>query len=264
MSNYVALNVQEHGEMGWAPLDGLAQFSDQAIVPVVTAELSTLLHAHPLAFARLSDEQFRLVAVLGLHDQDNLFVLDNGLYWGGYVPAQLRAYPFAIKRGSGDQANKAMFLFDAESGCLRDNPDSEAGELRFFNHEGQLDKVAKHTLNFLVNLNASMQATQSAVDALAEKGLLVPWQFSIENPDPDRAFVQGLYRADLKLLHELSGEDLKELEEVFALHLAHAQILATGRTSILRGLYRMRKSGGNVMDFASISDDDAFDFGFNN
>jgi hypothetical protein len=66
-----------------------------------------------LVFTR-AEKGLSLVAILSLNAQDNAHIGPKGLWMGGYMPAVVRTYPFALAYHDG----KATVVVDTESDWL--------------------------------------------------------------------------------------------------------------------------------------------------
>lgn len=87
---------------------------DKPMVPVSIVEAQRAGLDLPLAFLR-TDKGLSLVAMLSMSKEDNAQVGPKGLWMGGYMPAVVRAYPFALAFQADQRRNfiqeKAASLF---------------------------------------------------------------------------------------------------------------------------------------------------------
>ena len=249
------IDAAAHADTGFAPSPDYLHSRALDRVPLLIAEVPTALMLYPLGVSE-GPEGLHLVAVLGARAGQNDCLGDGGRWRTGYVPSQLRAWPFAmVAQAEGTQG----LGIDLDSGLWRENPDPARGELRFFDADGQPAPVLQRAEAFLRQCAENQAITDAAVQELAQAGVLKPWVF------PDAVCAgnppEGLLRVDQKALHALAPDQLAHLMRANALALAHAQIFSVPRLKILAGL-RERDQGGDegAMRQASAFFDDEGDF----
>lgn len=259
MRRFVPLRTSTDIKSGWKRYENHRHAIGETALPVALAELPQLLADFLLAFARLPDNAYRLVALMGLQVGHNHYVNDEGRWFASYVPAHLRAYPFAlaIKPDSDDQA---MVCFDHDSGLFRPHPDEQDGEQRFFTDDGRPQPLFEGVVNFLRARQENLVLTQRGVDALAEHQLLTPFPLppAIEGEEP----LRGFYRFDEEKYKSLDGELLLTLRNVNALTIAYAQLFSMARLPLLKKLATGSRQHEQVVDIEKIfgRDGDIFKF----
>jgi len=228
------LDSTAHRHHGWRRPTGLAIARQDAFAPLVLAELGAALPQYPMALARQPDGEFRLGALMGLSDGQNLWLDAQARWRGGYVPSCYRGHPFALQRMPGDDVRAAL-CFDISSGLYCEAPDASRGELRFFDDAGQLHTVTRQLLQFLQNRLTAQARTQVAVNALARADLLCPWVWSSDLPlAPGAQPLPGLYQVDEARLNQLDAPGLLALHQAQALPVAYAQMFSMARVPLLQ------------------------------
>lgn len=225
-----AVSREKHQGKSWRRFKDYAFASTQTVLPVVLAEISHVATTMPMAFVR-QGEHFALVAVTSPVKDVNLFVSTDGAWLGAYVPAVLRGHPFALARAGGD--GQAVL-------CVRDeaiSPDPAEGE-PFFADDGTPAKGVGEVLKFLGELERNREATQAAVDRLAQAGLIRPWDFQAGAEEERRE--TGLFRVDERRLTELDDAAFLDLRRSSGLPLAYAQLLSMRQTSVFQRLVTVR------------------------
>ena len=94
----VLLTKEDHGDMGLSSPERLFDFvKDAKGLPIVASEIQSAQKHYPVVFSEF--ENPLLVSVVGIIDEKNLFVNDNG-EWdkNSYVPSYARCHPFAFAR----------------------------------------------------------------------------------------------------------------------------------------------------------------------
>lgn len=238
------INSKRDAGHGWKRFNSYEFAARDNVAPLLVAELLSALPFYPLAFARRGGaEGYTLVALLGLHSQDNLYVSREGRWQVGYVPSIYRAYPFVLQQVAADNEQiRAVLAFNRDSGLYRENPGLGPDEERFFDEQGELQPLVKRLVNFLQESSANRLLTDSAVNALEAAKLLEPWPLTLANPAPERPLVQGLYRINQITLKTLDGETLKTLNQNGALTIAYAQLFSMSRLALLPLLHKQKQA----------------------
>ena len=261
MVQFVAVSKDRHGTKKWQRPVNYPFAAAQASVPVASAELVRASLSVPLAFAEQTG-RYTLVAVLSLVPARNMFVGPDGRWLGKYVPAWFRVYPFRFLPQKG--TTEAVLCVDEESGLVVDA--NLPGET-FFDADGKLSPELKPVVELLGQLQRGLQATDLAVSALAQAGVIKPWQLKIKSAQAEQA-VNGLHHVDEAALAALPDEAFLKLRVASALPIAYAQMLSEGQLSVfaqLAQLHHQAKSPAVVtlpesIDSLLLPDDDTIRF----
>lgn len=199
----------------------------------MAAELAKLVPEIPLGFVP-TENTFHLVAITSLQSDTNLFVAPDGRWLGAYVPATLRGRPFWLVKPK-DREN-SILCFDESSGLLVEAGQGEA----FFDEAGAPSQPVKEMLEFCSQTEFNRVATQAAVDALNEAGLVRPWPISAKNGDKAIA-VEGIFKVDETALNALPDKAFLLLRNSGALALAYSQLLSMNQFNVLEKLVTMQE-----------------------
>ena len=263
---FLLLDIKQHRLHGWKRESDFGFARASAWAPLLIAEVPRALAVFPIAFARRSAGGYQLAALLGMHKGHNLFVDGAGKWLADYIPSHYRAYPFSmIETPQGDKRVYGLGFFQA-SGLYRESPNSELGEERFFDDEGKLQPFMEKLFEFLKATTVNCRQTQTAVDALAQAGVLIPWNLAAAGEQlADQPPLQGFYRIDEHALAALPGDVLHELNRSSALLLAYGQLLSMPRINLLRTLLKLKQPAPppTGLDLEKLFDkkDDIFKFG---
>jgi hypothetical protein len=188
----------------------------------------------PLAFLE-QGERFSVVAVLSLASGQNMFVTPDGLWLGSYVPACFRTYPFRMLPQQGTE--KLVLCADEESRLIHD-----AGPVRekFFDDEGGISPALKPIFDLLMEMERSRWVTGLAVAALAEAGVIRPWDIKVKSEQGQQA-IGGLHRIDEGALRSLPNDLFLKLRAASALPVAYTQLLSGGQLRIFGHLAKLRQ-----------------------
>ncbi|MDR9500031.1 MAG: SapC family protein, partial [Hydrogenovibrio sp.] len=120
-------------------------------------------------------------------------------------------------------------------------PDSDKGRA-IFSDEGELSEPMKKVATFLQQCDQNRLATQQAVNALDQAGLIAPWPIKAKISDDEVKAIEGLYKIDEAKLKALSGETLASLNQANALAIAYSQLASVPRLKGLAQLYKLHEA----------------------
>ena len=164
-----------------------------------------------------------------------MFVGPEGRWFGNYVPACLRTYPFSLLPQQG--TDQLVLCVDEGSRLVTDA--SAAGE-DFFDAEGAVSPALKPVFELLTQVQRSRQATDLAVTTLAQAGVIKPWQIMLKSKQGEQLY--GLHHVDEGALGALSNDEFLKLRT--ALPIAYAQMLSMGQIGIFEQLARLHGQPG--------------------
>lgn len=232
MTKLLPVSPENCANKSWLPLSGYAFAAGTQFASIVAAELVRAVHALPLAFVRQTDS-YQLVALLSLAPGKNLFVDSKGLWQGVYTPACFRSHPFRLAKAQ-DGSNNILLCVDEDSGLV-----TGGNGTPFFDAEGKLTKPTQQIFEFMQSVWQNMHATQQAVTALANAGLLAPWPLRAKVGQEEIA-VRGLYRIDEGKLYNTEEQAFLQLRKTLALPVAYAQLFSMANVQILVRLAQIR------------------------
>lgn len=218
MAQMHIVTPDEFAGKSWKRIENYAFASKHNLVPVIAGEIARLACQLPLAFIR-QGERFLLVAVTSLQPDRNYFVLPDGRWLGDYVPVELRSHPFKMLKP--EQHPKKVLCVDKDSALLGNTGEGEA----FFDAEGKPSQALQDMVKFLSEADRNREATQTAVDALAEAGLIDSWELSL-NQEGKTIPVKGLYKVNEQALQALPDEDWIRLRHSSAAPIAYTQLIS--------------------------------------
>ena len=182
---------------------------------------------YPIVFVRAGESQNNEppkevvpMVVLGLKRGENLFLNPDGSWQASYVPAFLRAYPFALVRT--DETNYIV-AFDANWSGF-----SESEGQRLFDDAGEPTEFTKAVQSYLETLDNEMQRTRAFGERLIELGLLQDMRFDATLEGGQSLVVDGFMGIDEKKLAELPDATVGELHRSGMLALIHSVLISMG------------------------------------
>lgn len=200
------LDKEKHGHLGISKIDHPFEFARKArAVPIAASEILTVQKHYPVVFS--SVENPVLLAALGVLDDENLFVNENGEWEKRtYIPAYLLCHPIAFAIQSD---NKYAIVIDRAAATISDTPDQPF----FDGHElspqtrarvefySKYDAERERTEVFCARLrNLDLLSGQRAVHHFAEKEDEIASYVAVDT--------EKIKNLDKDTLHELHREGI--------------------------------------------------------
>lgn len=196
------LDAKKHAALGLKPNFNLGFTAHVNAVPVNMIEMPQICHHYPIAFS--PDGNATPVAILGLRDNENLFVNAKG-EWDedAYIPAYIRRYPFIFSEIPG--ADQLTLCVDMNTSFI-----DEKSEQKFFDADGKPSTLSQNALEFCKSYHAAAQQTLQFSQMLAASGLLMDRSAEISVGGGKRINFSGFRIIDEKKLAEISDKDFNE------------------------------------------------------
>jgi hypothetical protein len=204
-TNPEPLDAKRHANLALKKNFGLGFTKNVNAVPITMIEMPQVCHAYPIAFS--PDDKATPVAILGLRDNENLFV-DTAGNWGSdlYIPSYIRRYPFIFSEQQG--SDQLTLCVEMTKDVTEDN-----GEQRFFEADGQASSLAKNALEFCKSYHAAAQQTIGFGQDLHQSGLLVERSAEIVIPGGQKINFSGFRIIDEEKLGKLDEKTFLEFRK---------------------------------------------------
>lgn len=173
-------------------------------VPLTSVEFFVSSREYPIVFVK-SGENYSAVALLGLREDENLFLRNDGTWHGAYLPAFLRRYPFVLAHSP--EERDFTFCIDEAS----DLAGSDVTGERLFDEDGNETDYFRRHLDFATKWEKASQETLDFCTRLVELDLLEDTKIEYELPDGQKAAIRGFATVDREKLYGLASEDALEL-----------------------------------------------------
>lgn len=216
------LDAAQHGNLGVnAKAEPYAFVAQTNVVPLTVTEFAAAALSYPVIFV---GESRQPVAVMGLNQNDNLFVSPEGVFrHDAYIPAYVRRYPFVF---ADDKANGRLIL------CIDRGADivAEGGENPLFVN-GQPSDYTNMAMEFCNNFEQERLRTESFVKLVNELDLLDVREALFTPRDENGApgepqKIAEYYAVSEEKLRALSPEKLAELRDNGALGQIYAHLVS--------------------------------------
>lgn len=197
-------------------------------VPLLAAEFAKAAEQYPIIFAG-TEENVLPCVVLGLQQNQNLFISESGKWESDYLPAFIRRYPFVFSE-SPENSTFVLCIDEEFSGCNQEG----RGE-RLFDSEGKETSYLSGVVNFLKDYQRSHQATTQFCRRLIELKLLEEVRATYTGPGAQPGVLTGFYAVKREKIKELSDEKLLELVKSDELELIYYHMLSLSNFKALAG-----------------------------
>lgn len=217
----VALNREVHRGLKFKQIPGNFSFARSTnSIPLAGVEFASAARDYPLVFSGSDASNTLAVALVGLTQDENYFVDNDGQWQGAYVPAFVRRYPFVLAEQEGGQL--AVCLDEACPGF-----NAADGE-PLFDEAGVERPFLKNTLEFLTEYQGRMRQTQAFIQRLHEWALLKPQVIQVAPEGRPRSVLQGMQVVDEQKLMELDEARVQTLFKSGELGWIYAHLISLG------------------------------------
>lgn len=175
---------------------------------------------YPIFFNRHPESgEFYALAMFGFEKEENLYLKDGG--WDAdYIPLMVEREPFYIGFQEDAEGNKnSVIHIDLDSPRVG----TETGTAVFLEHGGNSDYL-NHVSNILKAIDDSQSTTALFMQKMAELQLLESFNLDIQLTDGSNNRLSGFYTINEEKLHELSAEQLAQLNSSGLLRLIYMVI----------------------------------------
>lgn len=201
-------------------------------IPLLVDEFPMAAAHYPIVFA--AGDQPVPAVVVGLKQDDNLFLDEDGMWLGGsYLPAYVRRYPFLLM----DDADKKQYVL-----CVDETSDmlSPKGDYELFK-DGKPTSFTQSAMNFCATLRQQGEATDEFVKTLKEYNLLMANDAQIDMPDGSKIQLAGFQVIDPKKFDLLPDSVYLNWRRRGWIGLIYAHFLSSNRWQSLVALSSMRE-----------------------
>lgn len=230
----VALSDQVHAQLKVRPASSFSYAARTNSVPVLGGEMFECAREYPIVFARGQGGPLPAV-LLGLRENENLFVDRAGKWDARYVPAFVRRYPFVPATGV---QGELLVCIDEASPCFS----TTEGEALFA--EGKPTPQLEHALKFLREFHQAATTTEQLGRRLDELDLLRQADSLAQMKDGQQFRLNGLHVVDEARLRALDKDIIQELFANGSLAAIYAHLISLGNLAGLVDRLSRRDTAG--------------------
>ena len=186
-------------------------------VPLTAVEFSSAAAEYVIIFAGSGDAVVPAV-LLGIRDQENLYLGEDKGWKAKYVPAFLRRYPFVFS--SQDEGKTFTLCIDESFSGFNQQQRGQP----LFEGERKPSQYIDNVLKFLQQYQAEFQRTQAFCKKLKDMNLLESMRAQIRLDSGENIALTGFMVVDRARLKTLSSEKLAELAKTDELELIYIHL----------------------------------------
>ncbi len=230
--NPVPIDAKKHADMSLKKDFGFNFTKEVNAVPVNMIEMPQISHYYPITFS--PDENATPVAILGLRDNENLFIDTNNNWVNDiYIPSYIRRYPFIFSEiPDSDQLTL----------CVDNTPEvvGNSGEQNFFDNDGNPSNLANNALEFCKSYHGAAQQTLEFSKAMSDSGLLIEREAQVNIAGNKRINFSGFRIIDEKKLADIDDKTFLEWRSKGWLPFIYAHLFSGAQWQNLTRLLNMR------------------------
>lgn len=188
-------------------------------VPLMATEFPAAVGEYPIVFTG-SGETVMPAVILGVQDQQNVFVDENGAWNAKYIPAFVRRYPFVFSSGD-DGATFTLCIDEEYSGCNQEG----RGE-RLFDSQGERTHYLENVLSFTREFQIQFRRTEAFCKRLSTLGLLEPMQAQFLLKSGRQVSLAGFMAVNRDKLKAVDPQQLSEMARTDELELVYTHLVS--------------------------------------
>jgi hypothetical protein len=212
----VPVTVKKHGNVSIKAGTDYGFAKNVNSVPLLASEFDLSSVEYAIVFSG-EGKDVMPAALLGIRDQENLYIDDNGTWNAKYIPAFVRRYPFVFS--TQDKNTFSLCIDEDFPGVNRKG----IGE-RLFDAEGQRTQYLQGVLGFLQAYQAQFEATRAFCQRLMDLNLLEAMQAQFRLRSGQRIALGGFMAVNRGRLRALPGDALARLAQSGDLDLIYAHL----------------------------------------
>jgi hypothetical protein len=212
------LTTQDHGDLGLdAPARPFAFAEKVRVIPLTISEMGEAAKHFPIIL--MSEELPIPMAVLGLFDDFNLFVDENG-EWEHmtYVPGYFRRYPFAL--ASEPTGERLAVVIDRAHPGL-----TPAGKNRLFEN-GKPTRLTQNAMEFSRTYEQDRVMTEGLMKKIGESGIIRSLTAQYNGPNGETIPFAQYLGVDEEILRNLADDKYAELRKANLIGIIYAHLLS--------------------------------------
>lgn len=216
----VPLNKEKHRKLSLSLVDNFNHTKKTNSVYIAAVEFPKASKEYPIVFAKSADNEIFPMAILGLKDNENLFVGKKGEWLANYIPAYVRRYPFIL--ASGTDKSGTEFAVCIDEGYAGFNSKNKGRKL--FDDDGKESELLQQTLKFLQEYQSHIQFTKVFCNNINKLGLLEPMQAKAEFKGGKKLALRGFMGVNRERLKDIEPTKLSELLKAGHMELIYAHL----------------------------------------
>jgi hypothetical protein len=214
----VPVSAARHRNVSLEPAGHYAFSAGINAVPLMAIEFLHAAAEYVIVFTDSGEEGVLPAVVLGVRNDQNLYLSSDRQWQAKYVPAFIRRYPFVFSR-SDDGKSFTLCIDESHPGFNREG----RGD-RMFGDDGKPSPYVERVLKFLQDYQAQFERTRTFGRRIKELGLLEQMQAQVTTPQGEKLSLSGFFGIRREKLRALSGDALASLARTDELELLYLQM----------------------------------------
>ena len=213
--------VSKERHLNWSVKSGADYSFARSInsLPLMAVEFPNAAAEYTIIFTGNQEDGAIMPAIiLGMRNDENLYLTETGEWKAKYIPAFVRRYPFVFSSNN-EGATFTLCIDESFAGCNQEG----RGE-RLFDSQGEPTQYLKNTLEFLKEYQAHFQLTQAFCKKLNDLELFEPMQANITLKTGEQMSLSGFLAISREKLKQLSDEQLINLARTDELELIYLHL----------------------------------------
>jgi hypothetical protein len=227
----VALNCNTHRQLRIRPMGGFSFAAGLHSAPLCASEFFAAAREYAIVFVRTLNQDVFPVVVLGLNSEENMFISADGEWNARYLPASVRAYPFALIE-SDDQGTLRIMIDEAYAGF------GEREGIPLFEASGAPSPDLESKLEFLAVQQLDIGRTRLLGAELHRLNLLTERRAQLQVANQTKHELTGFWIVDEAKLNALGDADLLYLVRQGYLSLVTAHLMSIENLGLLAPKFR--------------------------
>jgi len=225
----VALNKVAHKDLKIKASEGDYSFSKNTnSVVLAGVEFAEAAKEYPIVFAKVGEDSMVPVALLGLRNEENLMIDDEGNWDAKYIPAFVRRYPFVLaKVTEGDDLT--VCVDESYEGLQEDEGEA------LFTEDGENTPMLDKAISFLGEYQQQYKRTEAAIKRLHDLDLMMELSAKVNMNDGQEFVLTGLMVVDEKKLLGLDDDKALELFKSGELAWVYSHLISLSNLGSLMG-----------------------------
>lgn len=231
-SNLTVINKIKHKNLKVSKIENFSFAKDVKFIPAVYTETSLIGEDYPLVIT--AGENPFLGVIVSL-DGDNLFLNEEGKWYGSYVPAYLRKYPFALG-ASNQNPEEKLLLIDIDSSLV-----SESVGGAIFNEDGTQSELFQEKITLISAYERDRKKTEEIIKILVNADILESGEITVGEGEEKKVLVNGFQAVSRAKFEALNSETKKDWEAMGITKFVEAHLNSLNNINRLFALARQQQ-----------------------
>ncbi len=217
MKNFQPLNVEQHKNLGYEEKYGSEYGHQTGAVMILPNEFAKVQREYPILFRKDSETgRFFPVALLGLAENENLFLDENSNWSTRYIPLSMKQGPFLIGLQQQEAEQRLAIYADLNDSRIQQNAASA-----LFNADGHASTTLNEIRDILSARHQGSESLEPMIDAFLKYDLLERVMLEIDLASGATIKFDAGYTVHIEKLIALENDAVLELHKSGFLSLAY-------------------------------------------